>query len=164
MISWEEELNKNELIKYRNLILEGINSGKKTDEVVKEVLERISFTESSGLYVCTYAYYTDCDISYEDTSFYYRKVPINSLEAEYRIYMDIENGDIYKGTNNLINKKLYNLVLFSEFEPSHIILNPYNTCDNQNGYQEVRLDYFKSLLDNSPSKSKKIVLSKYKRL
>ena len=51
-----------------------------------------------------------------------------------------------------------------EFENENIILNPYNTSNNRNGYDEVKYDFFETALKNGQAKAKKLVLSKYPRI
>ncbi len=51
-----------------------------------------------------------------------------------------------------------------DFENDNIILNPYNTSTNRNGYDEVKMDFFKTSIEKGQAKAKKLILTKYPRL
>ena len=55
-------------------------------------------------------------------------------------------------------------IVTSEFERNNIVLNPYNKSDNNNGYEEVRRDFFENTLKYGEEESKKLLLEKYPRL
>ena len=138
------------------------------DSNIKEILEHIlptfTITKTNGIYVCTSAYYIDCDICYEDTNYYTRSVDINSNQAEFRLYSDIENGKIIKATRRNEAKRIHNYPLFNEIESNNIVLNPYNTRENNNGYDEVKYNFFEKAFNDGQAKAKKLVLSKYPRI
>ena len=94
------------------------------------------------------------------TVIYARNVNINSEYAEHRVYTDIESGQIIKGHR----EDHYGRPLMRDFENENIILNPYNTSTNRNGYDEVKMDFFKTSIEKGQAKAKKLVLSKYPRL
>lgn len=54
--------------------------------------------------------------------------------------------------------------LISTFESERLVLNPYNTSKNSNGYDEVRLDFFETAIKDSQAKARKLVLSKYPKI
>ena len=181
-------MRRNELIKLRNLVEQEKQRRKRIKELlsndliqeylritntkfeelddsnIKEILEQIlssfEITKTNGIYVCTSAYYIDCDICYEETNYYSRNVNINSEYAEHRVYTDIESGQTIKGHK----EDHYGRPLMRDFENENIILNPYNTSTNRNGYDEVKMDFFKTSIENGQAKAKKLVLSKYPRL
>ena len=156
-----------------NLILEYLKiTNTKFEELddsnIKEILEHIlhtfTITKTNGIYVCTGAYYVDCDICYQDTSYYTRSVDIDSNQSEFRLYSDIENGKIFKSTRSNETKQNHNYPLFKEFEENNIVLNPYNKSENNNGYNDVKYDFFETAIKDGQTKAKKLVLSKYPRL
>ena len=44
-------------------------------KVLNDILKNFKITETNGIYVCTGTYITDCDICYEDTTWYTKEVP-----------------------------------------------------------------------------------------
>ena len=46
----------------------------------------------------------------------------------------------------------------------YIILNPYNTSKNNNGFTEVQKDFFKTAIEQGQPKAKQLVLTKYQRM
>ena len=57
-----------------------------------------------------------------------------------------------------------NGILCRDFEEENIVLNPYGTYKDMNGYQEVRQDFFYEAIKKGQPKAKEYVLKKYKRL
>ena len=181
-------MKRNELIELRELVNNEINRRKRIkellsndliqeylritntkfeeldDSIIKEILEQMlssfEITKTNGIYVCTSAYYIDCDICYEETNYYSRNVNINSEYAEHRVYTDIESGKTIKGHK----EDHYGRPLMRDFENENIILNPYNTSNNRNGYDEVKFDFFETAIKDGQTKAKKLVLSKYPRI
>ena len=43
-----------------------------------------------------------------------------------------------------------------DFENENIILNPYNTSNNRNGYDEVKMDFFKTSIEKGQAKVKNL--------
>ncbi len=185
-------MTRNELIELRKIVNNEINRRKRIKELlsndliqeylritntkleelddsnIKEILEQIlstfTITKTNGIYVCTGAYYVDCDIFYQDTSYYTRSADIDSNIAEYRLYTNIENDKRYKAVKDRTIRNWDNNPSFNEFESNNIILNPYNTNVDMNGYNEVKYDFFETALKNGQAKAKKLVLSKYPRI
>lgn len=162
-----KELLKNNLIQ-EYLRITNTKFEELDDSNIKEILEHIlptfTITKTNGIYVCTGAYYIDCDICYEETNYYTRNVDINSSNAKFRIYTDIENNKWQKAVRDKEDKIRYNYPFFNEFELNNIVLNPYNTNNDGNGYQEVRLEFFENALEYGQTKSKRKILEKYSRL
>lgn len=159
------ELLDEELVKeYLNIIKS--NPSRLNEEDTKGILKRIlkdfEVTKTNGIYVCTSASYVYCSISYQDTNYYSRNVLMNSPAAEYKIYTDIESGEIITAVKE--NGYLESDLLISEAEKSEIILNPYNSYKKNNGYDEVRLEFFETALKEGQAKAKKLILSKYPRI
>lgn len=127
-------------------------------EIINEILESFKITKTNGIYVCTSAYFIDCSITYQDTTYYSRNVDIDSDYAEYKIYQDIEDGRVVKAS------KEDKLPLIKDFEQNNIVLNPHNTNVFSNGYSEVKGDFFINAIKSGQAKSKKLILSKYPRL
>ena len=130
-------------------------------EILEQILSSFEITKTNGIYVCTSAYYIDCDICYEETNYYSRNVNINSKYAEHRVYTDIESGQTIKGHKE---DDHYGRPLMRDFENENIILNPYNTSNNRNGYDEVKMNFFKTSIEKGQAKARKLILSKYPRL
>ena len=157
------ELLKDELIE-EYLRIKGFENepidDKDTRDILKQILGDFKITKTNGIYVCTSAYYIDCHISYQDTEYYTVDVDIDSKYAEKKKYMDIESKEFVIGTteDDGFNQ------LIKDFESNHIILNPYNTHKNNNGFEEVRMDFFERALEQGQAKSKRFILDKYPRL
>lgn len=130
-------------------------------EMLEQILSSFEITQTNGIYVCTSAYYIDCDICYEETNYYSKNVNINSEYAEHRLYTDIESGKTIKGSKE---DDHYGRTLMRDFENDNIVLNPYNTSNDRNGYNEVKMDFFKTSIDKGQARAKKLILSKYPRL
>lgn len=149
----EEYLELTQIPKYEN----------KSDflEVLKDILKDFEVKETNNIFVCTYSSGIDYDICYEETNTYSKRLKINSDNADFKIYTDIESG------KKITAKKEENKYIDStikEFEKNNIVLNPYNSCDNSNGYEEVRLDFFNNCIKSGQNKSKNLILNKYPRI
>ena len=129
--------------------------------VIKKILENFKTTKTNGIYVCTRAYETRCSIRYQDTDYYTVDLDINSIKAENKIYHDIESTQTFLASKE---KENIDSLLINEFEKNNIVLNPYNTCKDLNGYYEVRNEFFINSIKYGQAKSKKIILEKYPRL
>ena len=127
-------------------------------EILNQILSTFEITQTNGIYVCTSAYYIDCDICYEETNYYSKNVNINSEYAEHRVYTDIESGKTIQCSKE---DDSFGRTLMRNFENNNIVLNPYNTSNNRNGYNEVKMDFFKTSIDKGQARAKKLVLSKY---
>lgn len=142
-------------------------------QILEYILRRYNITGTNGIYVCTNACYTTCDICYEETTWYSEDLLINDPSAEYKLYMDIESKEVIKAYSK---KKLEeykdrftgsfftSAILISEFEGENIVLNPHNNHQNENGFAEVRKDFLLSAIHGGQAKAKKLVLSKYPRM
>ena len=169
-----EEINKRKRINYlleQDLIKEYLElaniKSKELDtlninKILNEILKDYKITKTNNIFVCTNSYYLDYDICYEDTNYYTREVSINSEYAERRIYKDIESGKIIRATKEL--NDYFKRPLINDFEKDNIVLNPYNTCNKENGYNEVRLDFFKEAINKGQAKAKQKILKKYNRI
>ena len=131
-------------------------------EILKQILFSHSITKTNEIYVCTSAYYMDYDIVYHDTIDYQKNVEMNSHCATHKIYTDIESGEEISATKELDNDGKGQLI--STFEQNNIVLNPYNTYQNWNGYYEVKFDFFETAIKDGQAKAKKLVLTKYPRI
>lgn len=131
-------------------------------EIIRGILSTFTITETNGIYVCTRAWYEDWCICYEDTSYYSRNVEINSKYAGCKTYTDIESGKIFRAVRD--GQDFYGKPMISYFEANNIVLNPYNTSKNRNGYDEVKFDFFETVLRDGQAKAKKLVLEKYPRI
>lgn len=160
-----KELLKNELvmeyleITKTNPVDLDINNIK---EIISKILSSFTITKTNSIYVCTSAWYTDWEVCYEKTNYYSKEVNINSEYAEHKVYTDIESGECIGSSKESSNSDRRQLV--SNFEQNNIVLNPYNTCNNRNGYEEVKFDFFETALKDGQAKTKKIVLTKYPRI
>jgi len=132
-------------------------------EIINSILKITEFNKSNGIYVCTSAYYMDCQINYEDSEFTKRNVAINSEYADYRIYQDIETEKKVQAAKD-INNPYFLKTIMADFERDNIVLNPHNIFTDHNGYNEVRTDFFLNAYNYGQAKSKKLLLEKYPRL
>lgn len=166
----ERILRINELLQNENVIeflkLKGINEQSLIiDEwsIIEKILEDYKLTETNGIYVCTGAFYEDCDICYQETTYYTRSTDLFSELAEYRIYRDIESGIARKAflKSSSMEKSI---VLANQFEQENIVLNPYGTSKNKNGYDEVRKKFFIEAIKNGQPKAKQLILKQYSKM
>ena len=159
-----------------------------TWSIIKELLKNIEITETNSILVHTSNYMLECKMCYEETDYYRITVPFNDNKTEYQTFRNIETGKIYascsddyvknefdnnnysyyfpdKNESNITLSefchKFYNRVLTSELRQKCIILNPYNSSKNQNGYEEVRKDFFETAITKGQTSAKKLILSKY---
>ena len=159
-----------------------------TWSIIKELLKNIEITETNSILVHTSNYMLECKICYEETDYYRLPDPFNDNNTEYQTFRNIETGKIYtscsddyvknefdnnnysyyfpdKNESNITLSefchKFYNRVLTSELRQKYTILNPYNSSKNQNGYEEVRKDFFETAITKGQTSAKKLILSKY---
>lgn len=159
-----------------------------TWSIIKELLKNIEITETNSILVHTSNYLLECKMCYEETDYYRITVPFNDNKTEYQTFRNIETGKIYtscfddyvknefdnnnysyyfpdKNKSNITLSefchKFYNHVLTSELRQKYTILNPYNSSKNQNGYEEVRKDFFETAITKGQTSAKKLILSKY---
>ena len=154
-------LLENELVK-EYLELSKIEPNELDSNNIKEILNQIlndfTISKTNGIYVCTAAYYTDYRICYEDTDYFIQDTKIDNKHADYRTYTNIETLKSIEASKD--NNKYYKAVI-EEFEENNLVLNPYNTCNNKNGLNEVRMDFFENSLTKGQAKSKQLLLKKY---
>lgn len=157
-----------------------------TWSIIKELLKNIEITETNSILVHTSNYMLECKICYEETDYYRLPVPFNDNNTEYQTFRNIETGKIYTSCsydyvksefdsndykyrfpnkpNMTLNEfclELHNRLLTSELRQKYTILNPYNSSKNQNGYEEVRKDFFETAITKGQPSAKKLILSKY---
>lgn len=157
-----------------------------TWSIIKELLKNIEITETNSILVHTSNYMLECKICYEETDYYRLPVPFNDNNTEYQTFRNIETGKIYTSCsddyvksefdsndykyrfpnkpNMTLNEfclELHNRLLTSELRQKYTILNPYNSSKNQNGYEEVRKDFFETAITKGQPIAKKFILSKY---
>ena len=150
-----------EYIKITNTKVNKLDS-KNIREILKQILLSYSITKTNEIYVCTSAYYLDYDIIYQDTIYHQKYVEMNSHRATHKIYTDIESGEKISATKELDANGKGQLIL--NFEQNNIVLNPYNTYQNWNGYYEVKFDFFETAIKDGQAKAKRLVLTKYPRI
>ena len=127
-------------------------------DILNRILKDFIITESNEIYVCTGSFY---DNGHDEDSLN-ACYNIDSESVEIRKYRDIETDKEFEAIYK--EKMASNLPLISVFEKDKIILNPYNRTYNRNGYDEVRLEFFKNSLEYGQNISKKLILKKYPRL
>lgn len=171
-LKYEKEriLRINELLQNENVIeflkLKGIDEQLLTIdewEIIKKILEDYKIIETNGIYVCTGAFYEDCNICYQETTYYTRAVDLFSELALYRSYRDIESGVVKHAYLNA-NEMGKSVVLTKDFEQENIVLNPYSTNKNKNGYDEVRKTFFIEAIKNGQPKAKQLILNRYNKM
>ena len=160
----EEFLNKIDVQEFLSLAKINYDLIKSSDEytILREILENFEVSEINGILVCTGTYIYDCDI--HDRYYTSRLTNFDSKYADFRIYTDIENGQKYKAYYDTSLFEYRNCYNVSQFQKDNIVLNPYNTYKNDNGYDEVRLEYFYNSVHFGQPKSKKMLLEKYPRI
>ena len=132
-------------------------------EILTKILENYEINQTNGIYVCTGAYYEYCDICYQETNYYTYPTDLFSELAEYRVYKDIESGVIKHAYLSLKDCDCQ-AILTKDFESKNIVLNPYGTYKNKNGYDEVRKLFFLEAIKNGRPKAKQLVLSKFNKM
>ena len=157
-----------------------------TWSIIKELLKNIEITETNSILVHTSNYMLECKICYAETDYYRLPVPFNDNNTEFQTFRNIETGKIYTSCsddyvksefdsndykyrfpnkpNMTLNEfclELHNRLLTSELRQKYTILNPYNSSKNQNGYEEVRKDFFETVITKGQTSAKKLILSKY---
>lgn len=151
--------------------------------ILNEILKEFPITESNGILVLFKSYITACKICYEDTDYYQEEVEFNNPYIEYQTFKDVETNKVYTAyLDNYIQSKVeeenryypaikmsiseychkyYKRRLVSELIKKFIVLNPYNFRENNNGFDEVRKDFFETAINKGQSTAKKLILSKY---
>lgn len=154
--------------------------------ILKEILKDMQITESNGILVCTGSYLITCSICYEETDWEIKEVSFDNPYIRHQTFEDIETGkmntayaDKYVQEKMREESKYYNLAesslidychkkydryLISEIKDKFIVLNPYNSSKNNNGFKEVQRDFFMSAIESGQPKAKKLVLSKYPQM
>ena len=122
-------------------------------ELLKIILKNYKITNTNNIYVATKAF---------NLNYGYYEMPIHSFDVGSRIYTNIEDKSTVKAW---ISEQAYDKrTITSEFEQDNIVLNPYNTSVNENGFEEVRQEFFENAIKYGQAKSKKLLLNKYPRL
>lgn len=180
------ELFNNEIIQEFILLNEINLNPPETDKyvILNELLKKFEITESNGILVCIGNYLPIREIIYQETNCYEKKVEFDNEYIHYQKFKDIETNRIYKAyTDSYIQKsfekdsyyryyltpseycyKLFNKYLVSELKEKYTILNPYNTIKNDNGFNEVRKDYFITSIEQGQTKAKQLILKKYPQM
>ena len=117
---------------------------------------------------------------------YVKEVSFDNPYIRHQTFEDIETGKIHTAyADKYVQEKMreeskyYNLAetslsdychkkdgryLISEIKDKFIVLNPYNSSKNNNGFEEVQRDFFMSAIESGQPKAKKLVLSKYPQM
>lgn len=182
-------LLSNELIQeFKSLTNLNINELQLNDNwtILEEILNNFKITESNGILVCTGSYLVCCNIYYQETEYYAKEELFNNPNIEYQIFEDIETRKMYVAyTEKYIKdkieeqKKYYNIeditpsefcykkygrYLVSDLIKKYIVLNPYNSSENRNGFNDVQKDFFITAIEKGQPKAKQLVLNKYPKL
>ena len=131
-------------------------------ELLKIILKNYKITNTNNIYVATKALVINWGHSYEtyiDSFAFGNGIYTNGS----RIYTNIEDKSIIKAWINTYSDD-NNRIITTEFERENIVLNPYNTSVNENGFEEVRQEFFENAIKYGQAKSKKLLLRKYPRL
>lgn len=150
--------------------------------ILNEILKDFQITESNGILVCTGSYLISRITSYHETDFEEVSVSFDDPYVQYQKFEDIETRKIYTAhTDKDIQRKIdylngikmdpkefchsrYKSLLVSELMAKHIILNPYNTSKNKNGFMEVQKDFFTTAIEQGQPKAKELILNKYPQM
>lgn len=182
-------LLSNELIQEFKLLTNlNINELQLNDNwtILEGILNNFKITESNGILVCTGSYLVCCNIYYQETEYYTKESSFNNPNIEYQIFEDIETRKMYVAyTEKYIKdkieeqKKYYNMeditpsefcykkygrYLVSDLIKKYIVLNPYNSSENRNGFNDVQKDFFITAIEKGQPKAKQLVLNKYPKL
>lgn len=126
-------------------------------EMIMEILKNFEVKDSNGIYVCTKAFDQDSRAPIR----YYGE-PDSRCSYDYKCYKDIETKEEIE-TDWVYGPNI------DVFERSHIVLNPFNASYDDktirdNGYEDVRLDFFEESYKNGQDKAVRLVLKKYPRI
>lgn len=154
--------------------------------VLEELLKEFQITESNGILVCIGSFITECRICYQETDYYESQVSFDSKHIEYQLFEDIETRKVQtaycdsyiqrlveeenkyypreKMTTSEFCHKRYGRYLTSELKEKYTILNPYNSSKKENGFKEVRKDFFTTAIEKGQPKAKQLVLTKYPQM
>ncbi len=135
-----------------------------TSEILFSILKNFTIKQTNGIYVCTGTFYTSCHICYEETDYYSRETDFDSVNAEYREYCDIEDGSVVLAYMKPEYFTIWTKLLASDFEEKNIVLNPYNSSEDKNGYTEVREKFFMTAIEKGQGTAKKLILKQYPRM
>lgn len=174
-----------EFLAINNLDIEKLPSDDKWF-ILEELLKEFKITESNGILVCTGNYIVECRICYQETDYYTKEVPFDDPYTRYQIFQDIETSKVHTAyIDKYIERKIeeenkyyttikmipsefcykrYGRRLVSELMEKYIILNPYNSSKKDNGFDEVRKDFFTTAIEKGQPKAKQLVLSKYPQM
>ena len=151
-----ERLENPDVLEYLNLMN---MSAKKLDtnnirEMLIEILKEFEVKKTNGIYVCTQAY----DRDWHAPLVYYCE-PNRKCLPDAKHYKDIESQEEIIIAEYRID----------EFERNHEVLNPYNAQYKdkdikENGYEEVRFDFFEECYKHGQSKAIQKVLKKYPKI
>ncbi len=130
------------------------------------ILNNFKLSETNGIYVCTDAYYFSQWIGLLDSETYSVQTAIDFKGIDGRFYCDVEDNKFIVGTMDKEEALRWkgDRYYIPDFEKEHIILNPYNTPENLNGYFEVKKDFWENAVKYGQEKAKKLILNKYPRL
>ncbi len=152
-------LDNPDVVGYLNLI--GECTDKKDLENIREILIEIlkdyKVRKTNGIYVCTQAYDED-----NSAPILYYFIPEGCSSYDHKVYKDIESGEEIR-TDFIYGPNM------GAFERSHTVLNPYNVSYKdinikENGYEDVRLDFFEESYKKGQNSAIQKVLSKYPRM
>ena len=144
-------------------------------ELMKKILANFKFTSTNNIYVCVGAYFCKVEPAYFELppkETYPHTTYINSNYYICRNYRNLEDERdfyVYRTEEAWENHR----IVFgldkptwptSEFEEKHIVLNPYNSDISDNGYEEVRAEFFLDCMTMSQEESKQRLLKKYNRM
>lgn len=135
-------------------------------DILAKILEDYTVDKTNGIYVCIGAYYNDYSIKYGN------KYSVTSCSfddpcLEYRTYRDIETGQFiraYSSEELAPRSGRKKAPLINSFEKCFIVLNPFNTNKEDNGFNIVREEFFTIALNSSEEEAKNYILNKYPRM
>lgn len=156
--------------------------------ILSKLLKEFQITESNGIFVCTGNYTVVSSICYEDTDYYTKLVPFDNPHIQYQSFKDIETNKTYiaytdayildsidkekryySGKKTILSPSefchsRYKRYLVSELIDKYTILNPYNSCQNENGFENVQKDFFMTSIEKGQPKAKQLLLTKYSKM
>ena len=129
-------------------------------DIIKPYLEHNRIEQTNGIYVCTDYFAVVEKTMYTDSETF--SIPFNkfySCAKLVREYKDIENKVKIKSR---VFKR--DGIATSIFEEENIVINPHNKSEEENGYEEVRREFFNNTLEKGQEEAKKLLLTKYPQM
>lgn len=148
--------NVRELLELKNLDVPFEQTDK--ESVIESVLSRFSIEDANNIYVVIGAY-RFTRLSFNELEFP-EKVNFKNRFSDFYLYQNIESLKTVRGFKTVRHNEFH----YSDFEHKNIVFNPNDGVGKNNGFDDVRLEYFSDCLKFGQVKALKKLLSKYPRI